>query len=64
MRLTDEKIIQALRDGKKIQYPKYGVLLSMSKSQKILWNENECDYANIDIFDLEADDWEIVPDEK
>lgn len=70
MRLTDEKIIQALRDGKSIRRKTIG----QRKTDRDLYfdeggvlNEStdfNAGYAYIYADDLEADDWEIVPDEK
>lgn len=69
MRLTDEKIIQALRDGKSIRRKTIG----QRKTDRDLYfdeggvlNEStdfNAGYAYIYADDLEADDWQIVPDE-
>ncbi len=59
-KITDPEIIQALKDGKKVFY--FGFTYSLTPDG-YLWDEGRDNDAMIDMTDLEADDWQIVPDE-
>jgi len=72
-KLTDPEIIQALKDGKGIANSliKDGWRICYNQDlsifyQETLWDNagwNPVRYYTITIKDIEADDWQIVPDE-